>query len=175
MKFETKQHHVRTNVKKLVLSVVFVFAGIILYIVQLTPNPLPPTIRSQVNFKVIVPVSSLIKIDSSSYNYDSDNRLLSFDAIYQGNTISFNEQIAPESIGTDAQPYYSALGIHPYAQFKVSLGTVALTKFWQAGTLIPNGQSGLLLAKGTLLTVHSKNSLSNQQWKAIFNTTKIVQ
>ena len=175
MKFDTKQQRQKKNITRIILIGLLFLAGTLIYITNLTANPVPQSIRSQVSFKFIIPISALVKIDSSSYSYDSDNKILSFIGTYQNNNIVFNEQTAPDTLGTDSQPYYQALGIHAYAQFKVALGTVVLTRFWQAGTLIPNGQSGLLLAKGTLLSIHTDKTLSNEQWKTLFNTTKIAQ
>ena len=149
--------------------------AVLIYLSQITPNPLPKTIKNQITFKVIYPVSELVKIDATSYQYDADQRILNFTVNFDGHGVSFNEQLAPESLGSDSQPYFQAIGIHPYAQFKVSLGQVALTKFWQSGTLIPTGQSALLSSSGTLVTAHYEKSLSNQQWKTLFESLKITQ
>ena len=175
MKFETKQQRQRKDFAKLALIGLVILIGVLIYLSTIVSNPLPGPMRSQINFRVIIPVSSSVKLNSTSYSYDLDNKILSFTGSFQNNLFTFTEQTSPEAVGTDSQPYYPALGIHSYAQFKIDLGTVALTKFWQSGTLIPNGQSGILSSKGTLLTIHTDKSLSNQQWKNLFNTTKIVR
>lgn len=94
---------------------------------------------------------------------------------FAGTNLVVSQQPAPESLGLNDQPYYPAIGIHPYAQFKTSLGTVALTKFWQSATLTPTGQSAILASQGTMLVAHSENSLTNQQWKSLFDSLKITK
>ena len=175
MRFETVQQRKKKNIIKFIFIFLASLAVVLIYLSQITPNPLPEAIRNQVTFRVFYPVSRLVKVDSSSYQYDADRKILTFTADFGGHSMSFNEQLTPDALGSDSQPYYQAIGIHLNAQFKVSLGQVALTKFWQSGTLTPNGQSALLSAKGTLLTVHYAKTLSNQDWKTLFETLKIIQ
>lgn len=165
----------KRSISLIIVAIVVIISGLFAYIYTINQNPIPKTIKNQVAFKIIYPSTHLAQIDTSSYQYQSDNQILSFSASYANQTILFTEQRAPSSLGSDSQVYYPALGIHPYAQFKTSLGIVALTKFWQSGTLTPIGQSAIMAARGTMLTTHTDKSLSNQQWKDLFDSLKITR
>jgi hypothetical protein len=136
-------------------------------------NPLPSEIKDQVSYKVIYPGTG--KINKASYKYQSVDNTLVFNVNDGDNQVVFTQQPAPSNLGSDGQVYYPALGLHPYAQFKSSLGQVALAKFWQSGTLKPIGQSAVLASKGTLLIAHSEKDMSNSQWKAMFDSLKITK
>jgi hypothetical protein len=172
----------KTNFKKkklpikagLVFLVLLILAGTYYYL-QSNKNPLPADIKQQVDFKVIYPSSSNGSLDSSGYVYQPTEKTLNYNLINSGNKIVFTEQLAPNSVGSGNQVYYAALGIHPYAQFESKLGPVALTKFYKAGSLTSQGQSGILVAQGTLLIAHPDKNLTNDQWKRLFDSLKIAQ
>jgi hypothetical protein len=153
--------------------VVLSLVGIGIYTNQNSKTPVPDNIKNQASFKVIYPSSHVAQIDTSSFLYQEKEKALSFSANFAGTKIVFTEQNAPESLGSDTQAYYPALGIHPYAQFKTKLGQVALTKFWQSATLKPQGQSAVLASSNTFLIAHASKDLTNQQWKELFETVKI--
>lgn len=134
-------------------------------------NPLPSDIKRQVSYGVVYP-GKTSEIDAGSYAYRSDASSLTFKVNKFDTKIVFTEQPAPASLGGN-QPYYPALGVHPYAQFNTKLGPVALVKFWQSGSLKPIGQTGFLSANGTLLIAHSDKQLANDQWKQLFDSLKI--
>lgn len=164
--------------KKVWLVIVGVLAIILIallaYLHNANANPLPDSIKKQVSFKVIYPGSSAI-ISSPAYQYQSDQKILSYVTKYNGVPVTFQEQPAPPNLGSDSQIYYPVIGIHPYAQFSVSLGTVALTKFYQAGNLKPFGQSAVLATHGTLVIANSGHPLTNEQWKSLFESLKITK
>lgn len=173
--------HLRVNLhigKKtavaILLALILIGVGAYFYLKQNDKNPLPQSIKNQLNYKVIYP-SDTKKIDASSYSYQKDNKTLSFNVKRENNNIVFTEQSAPDALGDNTQAYYPALGIHPYAQFKVGLGSVALTKFWQSKTLKPEGQSGVLASGGTFLVAHSEKNLTNTEWKDLFESLKITK
>jgi hypothetical protein len=149
-------------------------AGAYLFINQANKNPLPENVKTQVSYKVLYP-SKTGTIDSSSVNYNAANKVLIFNAKEHGTNIVFAQQQAPDAVGSGTDAYYPALGIHPYAQFTTSLGRVALTKFWQSGSLKPVGQSGVLATNGTFLIAHSEKNLTNAEWKDIFESLKITK
>ncbi len=150
-------------------------AGLVFYIKTASSNPVPTSIKNQVNFKIIYPSASskLVSYDQSSYSFRTSQNVLSFKVKYNGNDFAFSEQPAPSALGAGDSVYFPALGIHPYAQFKTKLGLVALTRFWASGSLEPIGQSALITSKGTLLTIQSKDNLSNQEWKNLCDILKI--
>jgi hypothetical protein len=153
------------------LVIILVSAATALYLTKNNSNPIPTDIKNKADFKVIYP-SKTSQIDKSSYQYQDEQNTLTFNVIKDGDKII---QPAPDNLGSDSQPYYPALGIHPYAQFKTSLGQVALTKFWQSQTLKPAGQSAVLASGGTLLIANSQKNLSNAEWKNLFESLKIAK
>lgn len=149
--------------------------GFGIYLIKGKRNPLPASIKARVNFQVAYPAVHQAPIDASTYQYQSDQHVLSFKANFAGANLVFSEQPAPKNLGSDTEAYYPALGIHPYAQFKTSLGLVALTKFWESGTLLPTGQSAILASHDTMILAHSDHDLTNQQWKSLFESLKITK
>src|SRR4051794_2970517 len=165
--------------KKTVLIVLVILvlagAGTIFFITKSGKSPLPSDIKDNVSFKVIYPSSHSAQVDKNSFVYQAKQKVLTFNVIFAGSKVAYSEQVAPESLGSDTQAYYPALGIHPYAQFKSNLGQVALTKFWQSGNLKPEGQSAVLASNGTFLIAHSEKNLNNAQWKNLFESLKITK
>ncbi len=155
-------------------SLIVAIAIVGLFASRTSGNPLPPKIKSQVSYKVIYPAKTS-QITPTSYDYQADQKTLTFSIMDSGNSIVFTEQPAPESLGSGSQVYYPALGLHPYAQFQTKLGPVALVKFWDSGTLAPAGESGVLASGGTLLIAHSSKLLTNAQWKDLFETLKLTK
>jgi hypothetical protein len=148
------------------LLILFIIAGgVVFYLTQSNKSPLPMDLKDHVSFKVIYPASQQAQIDKNSFVYQSKQKVLTFNVNFADAKIAYNEQEAPEALGSETQAYYPALGIHPYAQFKSNLGQVALTKFWQSGNLKPVGQSAVLASGGTFLIAHSEKDLTNSQWK----------
>jgi hypothetical protein len=163
--------------KKLIFTLailVLLAIGIFLYSKHNQKTPLPPDLKRHVNFKVIYPRTTRVKIEPTSYVYRSQQKILTYKASYGGTTVVFTQQPAPPNIGTDTQAYYPALGVHPYAQFTTDLGQVALTKFYQSGNLKLFSQSAVMVSQGTLLTASSEKPLTNEQWKELFSSLKIT-
>jgi hypothetical protein len=154
---------------------ILIITGGIFFIGHSTKSPLPKDINDQVNFKVIYPSSHAAQIQPSSYNYHQQQKVLNFKVNYAGSPIVFSQQPAPRNIGLDTQSYLPALGIHPYAQFDTALGQVALTKFYQSGNLKLFSQSAVLVSQDTLLIATSSKSLTNEQWKSLFDSLKITK
>jgi hypothetical protein len=167
------------NLSKKLLAAVFMalIAGLIIiffFSKSAGGDPIPPAIKSQLSYRAIYP-NGYGQIQSNSYKYQPSNKTLSYKLHVYDSGIVFTEQPAPESLGKNGQPYYPAIGLHPYAQFQTELGPVALTKFYQSGSLQPVGQSAVLASGGTLLIANSQKSLTNQQWKNLFNSLKIAR
>ncbi len=159
-----------------VLTVIFILiaTALALYIKISRADPLPASIKQQIIFKVAYP-TGIATVGQSDYKYHPDQKLLSYTIHYAGESITFQEQPAPASLGAGSQVYYPALGIHPYAQFSAPLGPVALTKFYQSGSLKPFGQSAVLATHGTLVIANTTGSLTNEQWKNLFESMKITK
>lgn len=157
-----------------ILALIIIVASLFAVRSLSNKNPLPASIKNKVSYRLIYP-SQASKTDQTSYKYLADNKILTFKVNQDGKTVVFTEQAAPASIGQDTQAYYPALGIHPYAQFGTKLGQVALTKFYQSGSLEPAGQSAILASNGTLLIANSQKDLTNAQWKDLFENLKITK
>lgn len=156
-----------------VVLVLIVIGLVLLFFLNFTSkNPVPANIKNQVSYKIIYP-SKASQIDASSYQYQAGQKALSFSVNSEGNKVVFTEQPAPDAIGEGSNANYSAIGIHPYAQFQTKLGQVALTKFYESGTLKSAGQSALLASDGTLLIAHSSQNITNEQWKNLLDSLKI--
>lgn len=161
----------------------FVLAGSIiifgltsfLYLKQRDASPLPSRLQDKVSFKVAYPRHEKTSFNQDSFKYEDKQAALSFSTSYEGANIAFTEQPVPPALGSSTEAYYPALGIHPYAQFKTDLGTVALTKFWQSGSLKPFGQTAIMAVEDTLITARSDKELTNQQWKELFESLKITR
>jgi hypothetical protein len=174
MQLSVRLHISKKAVLITLLALVLASAGTALYLLQDNTNPLPQSVKSQIGYKAIYP-SKVSQIDPNSYAYQADGKTLSFIVTTNNAHVTFTEQPAPNTLGSDGQPYYPALGLHPYAQFKTKLGPVALAKFWKAGSLKPVGESAILATGGTLLIAHSDKDLTNAQWKTLFDSLKTGQ
>lgn len=137
---------------------------------------IPKAITSQLNYKAIYPSSNGSAPVPTDYVYKADENSLTFSTTSpSGVKITIVEQPAPDSLGSDGQVYYPALGIHPYAQFQSKIGPVALTKFWLTGSLEPLGQTAILAAQGTMLVARPEKNLTNAEWKDFFDTLRIAK
>jgi hypothetical protein len=165
--------------KTLVLScsilLLMVTIGLLLLFFTHNRDPIPKDIKSKASFKVIYPSSKSGQLGANGYQYQADQKSLTFSLNSHGTNIVFTEQPAPSSVGDSGQVYYQALGLHPYAQFASKLGPVALAKFYNPGTLSYLGQSGIMAAGGTLVTAHPDKDLTNAQWKDLFDSLKITK
>lgn len=158
-----------------ILIVAVIVGGLLFFIKQSLANPLPDNIKQSISYKAVYPSSKTATIKDNSYQYQSKDKVLSYKAQAFGTDIVFTQQPLPDNISTGEQVYYPALGIHPYAQFKSKLGTVALTKFWQSSNLEPKGQSAVMAAENVLLIAHPDKALSNDQWKQLFDSLKMTK
>ncbi len=134
-----------------------------------TPSPVPATVKSQLNFPVIYPKG--YQIDKNSWNYINTEQTLSFSIPNNGNKLVFTEQKVPLSYADDAAAYDRFVGsLKPYINFKVPLGSVSLVAFVTAGDFRPQGRTGILKTKDTLLTAHPDNMMTDQQWLELFKS-----
>jgi hypothetical protein len=137
-------------------------------------SPVPAQIREQMSYKAIYPADTSV-IDGSSFAYQAQQQMLSFNAEVANNQVNFSEEPAPSSIGTGNQVYFQAIGLHPFAQFESELGPVALARFYDSKSLNPAGESAVLASHGTLVIAHSTTQLGNDTWKNLFNSLKLGQ
>jgi hypothetical protein len=158
----------------LIIPAVLVMAVLGAFLVpKLTKSsPIPADIAKQVSYRVIYP-SKTHQIAPASFDYEPDQKTLSFIVNHNHKNVVFTEQPAPDTLAANGQVYYPALGLHPYAQFQTNLGPVALAKFWKSGSLDPVGQSGVLATNGVLLVAHTDKNMTNTEWKDLFNSLQL--
>jgi hypothetical protein len=173
MRIRRSLHINKKAVLAVLLFLIIAGAGTLFYVTKKSKSPLPSDIKEHVSFKIIYPSTHSAHIDKNSFVYQAKQKVLTFNVEFAGTKIAYSEQAVPDNLGSDTQAYYPALGIHPYAQFKSNIGQVALTKFWQSGSLKPEGQSAVIASNDTFLIAHSNKSLSNTQWKDLFQNLKI--
>lgn len=164
--------------KSLIITISGLLAvGLIFLFFQIhDTSTIPSRIRQQLSFKTIYPPASNLTPDQNSFNYQSDQKSLSFNVHYQGLEVSFTEQPAPDSLASGSQVYFQSLGLHPTAQFESKVGPVAIANFYKPGTLESNGQAAILVAQGTMVIAHpvdNNQKLANDQWKSLFDSLKL--
>ncbi len=159
-----------------VVSIVAVVALVLVILVSSSGSPIPKSIAQQANFRTVYPSDGkIVQGGSNGYQYQSQQKAIVFKVNYQGATISVTEQTAPANLASGTGVYFSALGLHPVAQFDSKLGPVAILNFYKNKTLEPAGQSGLLVASKTMVIANpldAKTRLSNEQWKNFFDSLK---
>lgn len=145
---------------------------LIILLVSHKPSTVPADFRRQASFSVISPPAAAVKDTADSFHYSASDKTLIFNMKYQGINLAVTEQSAPDSL-TGSGVFFQALGLHPVAQFQAKTGQVAIVNFYQTGTLAEVGQTGLLVAKKTLVSVKpidAKQKLTNDQWKTLFDS-----
>lgn len=156
-----------------VLLMVACAAAAVIFLSQFSGSvPIPSDIKKQVKYKIIYPPADTIT-DKGSIEYKAEDDTLTFNAKTAGANVVIVEQPAPDSLSANGQVYFPALNVHPYAQFQSSVGPVALTKFWQVGSLDPGGQTAILAAEGTMVLAKPDKDLTNAEWKDFFNSFKV--
>ncbi len=161
----------------LIVFLVVTAAALVLYILAASSgSPIPKTVSQQANFKTVYPSDDkIVQGGKSGYQFQSEQKAIVFKVNYQGAMMSVTEQTAPPNLASDTGVYFSALGLHPVAQFDSKLGPVAILNFYKNKTLEPAGQSGLLVANKTMVIanpIDAKTRLSNEQWKNFFDSLK---
>lgn len=137
-----------------------------------TPSPVPVNIKNQLNFAVIYPKG--YSVDSSSWNYQTSQKILAFIVKKDNYTVAFTEQMTPLAYQNDVAAYNRFIGsLRPSANFNVPLGTVSLANFVTTGDYQPTGPSGILNANGTMLIAHPSRDLSGEEWRNLFESLSV--
>ena len=151
----------------LAITVIIIIA-VLVTIQVLKPHPLlAKSITSKVDYVLLVPKSTLVKLDNKSVGYNSDLKLVDYQVSYSGSQLIVSQQQAPSMFSDVPETYNKTLAsMNQYSQFDSLQGMVYLTKPQQ----LAGKQAAVLLSKGTLMFVKSSNSLSDDQWRLFFNT-----
>ncbi len=153
------------------VAVLVILALVSVGLITSPTNPLPASLKSQVNFVVLYP--SNYRIDPSSWRYSASQQTLTFSVSNNGQTVVFTEQKTPLAFQNDLAAYSRFIGgLRPSANFNATLGKVSLVQFVTANDFQPQGQTGILNSKGTLVLAHPTHHLSDAQWLSLFNGLK---
>ena len=137
-----------------------------------SPSPVPPTIKANAAFSIIYPQG--YDIDAKSWKYQTSQKLVEFSIKKDGAVTVFTEQETPLAYQNDAGAYDRFIGsLRPRANFDVPLGTVSISNFVTSGDYQVVGETGILNAKGTLLFVHPNTQITDDQWRALFESLKV--
>ena len=130
---------------------------------------LPSTVAQQLSFGVYFPKAktTVATIDKGTIRYQASGGLFSYTArLADGTTVSVNQQATPISFVDIPQAYDKLVSsLQPYTSFESINGKVSLTYPKE----LKGGQSAVMNAKGTLLFARPSKSLSDDQWRQLFN------
>lgn len=176
---------------KPILAALAVLAGIfaVWYVIghRSHPNPIPESVKSQVQFQTIYPTTG--EVNDQSFNYVAEQGVLYYKTAYQGKDLVISEQSAPP-LKNGIADYASLLGLKPTSQFDTKNGHVYVVNVYteehpvinngqgpQPVVSDPIGQSAILIDKGTMFIarLNDKSQLSADQWKAFFNSLKLSE
>jgi hypothetical protein len=134
-------------------------------------SPVPKSINSRLDFKVIYPHAFQIKTDS--WSYLESEKTLAFTVQDNKVDITFTQQKTPLAYQDDETAYNRFIGtLRPLANFKVPLGDVSIVSFVEQGSYNPVGRTGILNAQGTMLLVHPEKEISEDDWLRLFRSLK---
>jgi len=135
--------------------------------------PIPDRIVHQLNFSLMYPdASSGYEVDPSKTSYDASSKVLIFHAKQEGVELIITEQATPDPFN-DIPQYYPKLieKLNGYKDFDSINGSVSLTR----PTELKGGQTAVFNGKGTLIFVKPSRALSDDDWRAFFNSLVIAR
>jgi hypothetical protein len=152
---------------------VLVTGSVLWYFFHPIPNPLPPDIKREVNFKLVYPTTTA-QVDDTSWKYQSSEQVLTYQIKGDNYTATVTEQEVPLQYRDDQAAYDRFIGsLRPYANFNVPLGSVTLANFVTAGDFNPTGLAGILKTHNTLIIIHPDSQLSQDDWESLFDSLKV--
>lgn len=144
--------------------------------IALKPKPfIRAGVKKNIPFTVLVPSDeSLITLDKTSVKYDSTTKLLTYSGLINTNgaKLIFSQQPTPESFVDIPQAYEKLItSINQYSAFDSVQGKVYLTK----PTELKGGTSAVMNTKGVLMFIKPTKDITEDEWKKLFNSLKIVE
>jgi hypothetical protein len=142
-----------------------------------SPNPVPEDIKGKVDFKVITPRGGGTSIDSQSWGYSDQQKSLSFTLKTNSYTAIVTEEKVPLEFKNDQASYNRFIGtLRPKLNFDSALGSVSVANFVSAsgGNFQPEGVSGILKTRGTLVIVHPNRNLTDDEWEKLFASLRVT-
>lgn|GEM_PF-1131525 len=138
-----------------------------------THRPIPSNITKKISFTIFYPTLTIsqINVQPSTLNYNSANQGFSYEVLLNSKKVVISEQATPDIFSQNGVYSFKLDQAHEYDSFNTSAGEVALTK--------PDELSGQTVAwdntKGTLILAHAFQTLSESEWKLLFNNIQIVK
>lgn len=162
------------NTKKvaLVVASIIVVTVAVWLALQLVANqnPLPASIKQQLEFAAIYPKPlSEFAVDKDSFKYQASQKSLTYTVKHKAATITVSEQQATGDSENPSLLYYQSLGLRPVTQVPTKHGLAVLVNFYTSGEYQSLGQSGVLAKDGTILIAQSDQEIPPGTWKAFFN------
>jgi hypothetical protein len=126
-----------------------------------------------VSFQILYPAAKATNIKplAPTLTYDSAYSGLSYAVLIDGKKVVITEQLTPDIFSQTGVYAFKLNQANQYDSFSTTAGSVKLTK--------PSGLQGQtvawLNAHGTLTLAHAFNTLSENEWKMLFNNLQTVQ
>ncbi len=135
------------------------------------PSPVPSAIREQAKFSIMYPAGYTYLND---WAYTDKDNSVQFTVKKDDYKVVFTEEKTPLEYQNDVAAYNRFIGsLRPRANFDVSLGTVSISNFVTAGDYQVVGETGILNSQGTFLLAHPDTHLTDDQWRALFESLKV--
>ncbi|HXY17805.1 MAG TPA: hypothetical protein VEH48_00050 [Candidatus Nitrosopolaris sp.] len=150
------------------LTGLLLLIGVIACVIWLWPKPLiPKDIQNKVTSVIFVPKNPQVINKKGTVKYDSDLKLLSYQATIFGVNTVISEQPTPESFTDIPQVYQKVLDSwNQYETFNTPQGTVYLTRPGKQS----NEEVGVMNSKGTFLFIKPDSNFTDSQWRQLFNS-----
>jgi len=157
----------------ILLYAIAIVVGVKIFQVM-SKTPIPNDIKKNISFMVFYPdhKKTGYSLVQDSFKYNPDSKVLLFNADSADNQLVITEQATPDPFNDIPQYWPSFTSeLNSYTEFDSSDGKVALTRPAE----LKGGQSAVFNGKGTLMFIHPKKDLSDDEWRKLFNNLKIIK
>lgn len=158
---------------RLIVVIVAVLGLVVIVAMLLGPKPpVPAEVKRAVTSTILIPKTRNVVVSRESMSYNSQIKLLTYQAIVYGTKTVVSEQPTPESFIDIPQVYDKLVAsMNEYSKFDSTSGTVHLTR----PSNLKGKQTALMNAKGTLMFVKPESDLTEDQWRKFFNGIEVVK
>ena len=158
---------------RLIVVIVAVLGLVVIVAMLLGPKPpVPAEVKRAVTSTILIPKTRNVVVSRESMSYNSQIKLLTYQAIVYGTKTVVSEQPTPESFIDIPQVYDKLVAsMNEYSKFDSTSGTVHLTR----PSNLKGKQTALMNAKGTLMFVKPESDLTEDQWRKFFNGIDVVK
>jgi hypothetical protein len=145
----------------LLVIIIVVIVGL-----MISQPAIPTSISKQASFPIFYPTkTTTLQPVRSTINYSKTNNGLSYTVLVNNKKIVVSEQATPDAFSQNGVYDYKLQQANQYDEFSTLAGQIDLTKPKEL-----NGQTlAWLNGKGTLTLAHAYQTLTEAQWKLLFN------